>query len=246
MSRFYIRPNSVTGEKINVEGPEAHHILDVMRLKEGDEITAFDGTGREYFGRIGSIRKKSLVIIVDRVDRQRDVNSCSVTLAQSVPKMDKMDYIIQKATELNVASIIPMETKRTVVKMGKDKFLAKQKRWERIVLEAAKQCGRASMPTIEPCLVFEDVLQRAGSYDLSLMPSLLRVKTRRGLKECISDFKGKSILVLIGPEGGFDPSEVNAALDKKVVPVSLGKNTLRCDTAAIAAIAIINHSLDCI
>ena len=156
--------------------------------------------------------------------------------------MDKMDYIIQKTTELGIESIIPMNTARTVVKLKKDKISSRRKRWGRIAKEAAKQCGRSKITLIEEYLDFKDIVEKVKSYDLVLMPSVARGK-RRSLKECLSGFRGKSILVLIGPEGGFDSLELDMASKKSILSVSLGENVLKCDTAAISTIAMINYAL---
>lgn len=242
MSRFYIRPDSIKNDRIYVDGREAHHILDVMRLKKGDRIVAFDGTGKEYFGIIEDISKKSLIIKIEEEKESKTKRSYKITLAQAIPKMDKMDYIIQKTTELGIDSIIPMNTERAVVKLKKDKVFLKLRRWGRIAREAAKQCGRNSITAIEDYLNFKEVLDRVKSYDLVLMPSVSPFK-KQSLKRLLSLFQGESILVLIGPEGGFDPIELQLASKGGVMFVSLGDNILKSDTAAIATIAMINYAL---
>lgn len=242
MSRFYIKPDNVRNDKIYVDGEEARHILNVMRLKRGDGVIAFDGTGREYFGDIESISTNSLIVKIKKIEEHKTKKRYRMTLAQAIPKKAKMDYIIQKATELGIDSIIPMNTERTVVKLSKSDISARQNRWERIAKEAAKQCGRSEITKIEGYLDFEDVLENVKSYDLALMPSIMPVN-RQSLKKCLSNFKGESILIFIGPEGGFDPAELDAAFEKGVIFVSLGENVLKSDTAAIAAIAMINYAL---
>lgn len=242
MSRFYIKPDNVKKDRIYVGGEEAHHILDVMRLKKGDRVIAFDGIKNEYFGVIEDISKKSLVIKIEKIKESEAQKNYRITLAQAVPKMDKMDYIIQKTTELGVDSIIPMDTKRSVVKLKKEKISLKRKRWQRIAQEAAKQCGRNSLAAIEEYLDFKGALEKIKFYDLALMPSVFPFK-KESLKRRLSTFGGRSILVFIGPEGGFDPVELDAASKEGVVFVSLGENILKCDTAAISAVAMINYAL---
>ncbi len=242
MPRFYVRPECVRKNKIYVDGAEAHHILDVMRLKKGKAIIAFDGTGREYLGTIEGISGKGLTIAVEKTKDTASQNKYRITLAQAIPRIDKMDYIIQKATELGVDSIIPMKTKRTIVKIPRDKIDSKKARWNKIAQEAAKQCGRNRIPAIERELDFEIILEKVPSYDLCIIPSPSPIK-RYSLKKALSNFRGGSILVLIGPEGGFAPEEIDAASKKNALFVSLGENILRCDTAAISAIAMINYGL---
>jgi len=241
MSRFYVKPGDVRGRKIFVSGREAHHIQDVMRLRKNETITAFDGTGSEYIGTIESISKEGITIKITATNVATTKKGYAVTLAQSLPKMDKMDYIVQKACELGAASIIPMNTKRTVVKL-KDKAEAKRTRWERIAKEASKQCGRFDIAKIETYRSFADVVKRSSEFDLILMPSVLS-SDRKNFKAAMAGFKGTSILVLIGPEGGFDRDEHILASNNGAIFISLGENTLRCDTAAITSIAMINYAL---
>ena len=242
MSRFYIRPGDKRDDKIYVGGKEAHHILDVMRLNVGDHVTAFDGVGGQYRGVIQEAGKKSLVIKINETEIMEPAKGHSITLAQAIPRKDKVDYIIQKAAELGVDSIIPMITKRTVVKIKGDKVSAKLQRWEKIACEASKQCGRNSLARIEKTAKFDRILSRARSYDLAIMPSVGHIM-RQSLKSLLLTFSGKSILIFIGPEGGFDPSELEAAANSGVKFISLGENVLKCDTAALATIAMINYAL---
>lgn len=242
MSRFYIKPENVKDGKIFVDSEEAHHILDVMRLKEKNEVTAFDGKGHEYRGIISKVAKKSLEINIIDTSTRKSAQRFAITLAQALPRKEKMDYIIEKATELGVGSIIPMNTKRTVVRPDSKKIKSKIDRWERIAREAAKQCGRVSLVKIDENLDFEEVIKKAGSYDLAVMPST-EYTEKESNKKILENFKGKNILVIIGPEGGFDPSEVGLARKNNVSLVSLGENTLKCDTAALTTLAIINYAL---
>jgi len=243
MSRFYVRPDARRGDKLYIDGDEAHHILDVMRLKKGDQVIAFDGTGDEHSGIIEEVGKNSLEVKILETRPRGEGRGYTITLAQSVPKKDVMDYIVQKTTELGIDAVIPMVTRRTIVRIKREKAGLKTKRWDDIAREAAKQCGRTTVPAIEDSLTFEKVMDRVKDYDIVLMPAVEDVK-RASVTDALSDFKGKSILILIGPEGGFDKTEIERAGEKKVRFVTLGNNTLRCDTAAIAAIAMVNAVLE--
>jgi len=242
MSRFYVKPDNVKGDKIFISGDETHHILRVMRLKKDDKITAFDGTGREYHGFIERASKNSAVVKVKDTSIPKSGKGYAVTLAQAIPKMDKMDYIIQKAVELGVDSVIPMETNRTIVRLSGERAASRLKRWQRIAEEASKQCGRVDIAQIEGVRNFKEVLKACDRYGLALMPSVYSRK-KKGLKRILSDFRGKEIILFIGPEGGFDADEHREALKKGVLCVSLGDNVLRCDTAAVASLAMLKFSL---
>ncbi len=242
MSRFYVKPANREGDKILVDGEEAHHILDVMRLKEGDEVAAFDGTGKEYLGTIEGVSRRSLTIKIDREEEHKRESGCMITLAQAVPKREKMDYIVEKVTELGAYSIMPIYTKRTIVKLTKERLTGRMKRWNSIALEASKQCGRHTPTVIDDYLEFNEALKKSELYDLVIMPSVSNVE-KMSIKEALADFRGESILVFIGPEGGFDPSEIKAASEECVRFISLGENVLKCDTAAIAAVTMINYAL---
>jgi 16S rRNA (uracil1498-N3)-methyltransferase len=160
-----------------------------------------------------------------------------------MPKSDRFEYIIQKVTELGVDRIIPMRSARTVVKIKRERLGGKRKRWEKIAKEAAKQCGRNGLPEISAVKGLREVLAGAGSYDLAIMPSVVDVG-RISVKEALFGFSGKSILLLIGPEGGFSPEEIQGASGSGVRFATLGGNVLRCDTAAIAAVAVIRSELE--
>ena len=243
MSRFYVKPEQVKESRIYVDGPEAHHILDVMRLKKGDQTFIFDGTGKDYFGIIEETTRTSLVIKIEKMENKKNTKALNITLAQALPRKEKMDYIVEKATELGVCSIIPMKTERTVPRIVKEKEASKKARWERIAREACKQCGRSNIAKIEDYTDFKDVLKSISSYDITIMPSTNNIK-KTSLKSILSGFKGKSILLFIGPEGGFSPKETALGQKNNIAFASLGANVLKSDTACIASIAIIKHTLE--
>lgn len=243
MSRFYVTPGSVKGDKIYVGREESHHIIDVMRLGEGDKVTAFDGAGREYKGAISSVEGKRVIIDIEDVKASQRKPQLSISLAQAIPKKDKMDLIVQKATELGADEIMPVESARTVVRAKGERKRHKIDRWQKIAIESSKQCGRQELPVIKDIVRFDAALDHIPKYDLTIMPALSdeAVPLRSVLSE-IED-RPSRILVIIGPEGGFSKNEIAAASEKGAVPVSLGALTLRSDTAAIATLAILNHEL---
>ena len=248
MSRFFVPPESVSADKICLKGKEVHHIVDVMRLGAGDKIVTFDGTGAEYSGTIKRASSNRVLIGIEEVSLCLPEESFSISLAQAIPRKAKMDYIVQKSAELGVRRVIPLETARTVVRIKADRLSSRHKRWERIAKEASKQCGRTQLTEINRLSGFEQAVKDINSYDLALMACL--AKDVKDLKTVLVDYKkdrpseGRSdIIVFIGPEGGFTPGENEIGRARGAIAVSLGKNVLKSDTAAITTLAIINYEL---
>lgn len=241
MSRFYVPKENITGERIIIEGEEAHHIIDVMRLGEGDDVVVFDGEGTEYAGKIvqvASNRKSLQVLTIETRDSSSDL-SVKITIAQSIPKKEKMDYIMQKATELGVHSIIPIITDRTIVRPRDKSSSKKVSRWSKITLEAAKQCGRSDVPLIDEIIKFSALKDIFDNYELVLFACLSDDTV--SLKEAIPKSPPENILIVIGPEGGFSPKEISSARSKGVKMVSFGKRVLKSDTAGLFALSVLGY-----
>jgi len=242
MSKFFISPESIQGDLALISGLEAHHILDVMRLKKGDQIEAFDGEGAFYQGRIIDTTNKKVKIKIQAVRKALKTSRLKVTLIQALPKKNKMDYIIEKCTELGIDSIIPLQTTRTIVKLKKERQIMRQRRWERIARAAAKQCGRSVIPQIKRLSSWSAILSALDNFDLKLLPCLSQEAQK--IKDVLRIQKRtKSIAIFIGPEGGFTPQELTQAKDAGCLAVSLGANVLKSDTAAVSALAMINYEL---
>jgi 16S rRNA (uracil1498-N3)-methyltransferase len=239
MSRFYVRPEDVNGDEIRVSKEEAHHIIDVMRMLPGDTIVAFDGTGKEYTGKILNTAKDNLRIKIEKTHEIGLENKVYVTLAQALPKRAQMDFIVEKATELGVDEIIPLVTERTIVHLPKEKREKKRKHWQDIAINAAKQCGRLDIPRVLPSIKFSEILEGTKRYDLSILACLH--KGTKPIKEMIANFKGKRILVMIGPEGDFTPLEIESARSLGVKLVSFGRLVLRVDTAALFILSVLHY-----
>ncbi|MFH1046021.1 MAG: 16S rRNA (uracil(1498)-N(3))-methyltransferase [Candidatus Omnitrophota bacterium] len=243
MSKFFAPPKYIKGDHAVISGDEAHHIVDVMRLKAEDHLQFFDGTGKIYAGRIVSVSPEKVVkIAITLIKTDTGQREVEITLAQALPKKKKMEYIIGKCTELGVDVIIPVATARTVIRLEKERAGRKNARWQKIAQEAAKQCGRATITDIRPMSSWQKIINAADHYDFKLLPCLSE-KTKP-LKEVLREQTGlKSIIVCIGPEGGFTPQEIDQAQKYGFSAVSLGKNVLKSDTAAIAVLAMINYEL---
>jgi 16S rRNA (uracil1498-N3)-methyltransferase len=245
MSRFYARPENVDLEsgRIIIDGEEAHHIIDVMRMREGDTAVVFDGTGREYTGVIDKIDQKAHTLEIRCLSSKTTPPEKLpvIHLAQAIPKKDRMETIIEKATELGVAMVIPVLSERTVVRPGAAAGTKKIKRWGRIALHAAKQCGRTDIPEVAHITPFKDVLKLFPDYDIVLLACL--AAETEPLKDILRGGPYGKIMVLIGPEGDFTPQEVVAAESPNCRKVSLGRRVLRSDTAGLFVLSAIGYEL---
>jgi 16S rRNA (uracil1498-N3)-methyltransferase len=210
----------------------------VLRLKLGDTLNVFDGSGHEAQARITEIAKDSVRLTILQ-QSSTPALPCRITLAQAIPKKN-MDLIVQKATELGVSSIVPLVSDRSVVKPDEDS--KKTERWREIALEACKQCGNNWLPEIEAPQQAHDYLASLPKHDLKLIASLQ--PDAKPLKTILGEpANQKSVLILIGPEGDFTPAELSLAKSAGCLPLSLGPLVLRAETAAIYALSILHHEL---
>jgi 16S rRNA (uracil1498-N3)-methyltransferase len=239
MSRFYVPQPRIEKGMLKIEGDEVKHIRKVLRLKAGDEIIVFDGLGKEFEGAIVEEGLSSVVIKIQNIFSSKRDSPLEVTLAQSLLKGEKMDYLIQKATELGVKEIIPFFSSRSVPLLEKSKKLKRHHRWERIAIEASKQCGRGVVPKIESLQDYSDMLQTASPDSLRL---ILWEKEGIKLKEILERSKEKKkIFFIIGPEGGFSHVEVDEAKKTGFIPVILGRRILRAETASLCFLSILQY-----
>ncbi|MDQ1272315.1 MAG: rRNA (uracil1498-N3)-methyltransferase [Planctomycetota bacterium] len=229
--RFYIPLTPATHE-IWIGGKEAHHILHVKRAKLGSTITLFNGKGLECLAHIAEIAHDKVKVLIEQfkaVDREPDIN---IDLAFSVPKGKLVSFLIQKCAELGIKTLIPLHCKRSVVDI-RDKSDEKIERWDKIAIEASKQCKRNFVTTIEKVISLDDVIKTVCNYDLSLI-ACTEPHTKT-LKSVLCEHPlVKKILCLVGPEGGFTHSEIEMAEKAGCVPITIGHSTLRIETAAIA------------
>lgn len=249
MSRFFAPKENIKGNLIYIEDREARHILNVMRLKENDKVVVFDGTGKEYTGFIKEAdrrqlfgrktKQKSVIVEIVSVKTPRIEKLPKITLAQSISKKEKMDYILEKATELGVHAIIPVLSERTIVRFKPDRAINRVNRWRKLAREAAKQCGRTDIPQIKDIQKFYNIIDKVNNFDLALMACLS--EDAAAFKEAVSDFETGNIIVFIGPEGGFTPEEIIMARDTSCKFISLGNRVLKSDTAGLYILSVLNH-----
>ncbi len=240
MHRFYCPQADFASKVIQiVDSHEIHHIKDVLRLKKGDEACVFNGKGGEALTTIGEVGDNAVRLQVRSVRQKGKEGKPRIILACAVPKKAKFEFILEKATELGVDVLIPLKTKRTEVIFTEDKQRTKQERFQKVVLNAAKQCGRADIPRISRMTPLAEALKGLDPQGLSVIPSL------NGHNPPIREVldlhqKPVSVTFLIGPEGDFTPDEVALAKEYGCIPVSLGPTVLKVDTAALAVLALAN------
>jgi 16S rRNA (uracil1498-N3)-methyltransferase len=248
LTRVYVEAPVAGGKRLVVEGSAANHITRVLRLRSGDALTVFDGSGGEFGARIEEFRKDSVVVSVEDhrpLDRESPL---PLTLAQGISRGERMDWIIQKATELGTSRIVPLFTKRSVVRLDEKQADRKLQHWRAIAISACEQCGRNRIPELAAPIDFFDVLpaDSSGATRLLLSPTGdLRIEDLQDVGQNIGkevrQGAGNGITVLIGPEGGLEDVEQEAALAAGFKAVRLGPRVLRTETAAIAALTIIQR-----
>ncbi len=242
MHRFFVVGKDISKDFIISDKKEIHHALEVLRLKEKDKIIAFDGKGNEIFGIIRVISRDGIEVVPAQVLKRLEKAELNLALACAIPKNSRFDDIVEKTTELGISTIIPLMTKRTEIRLTKEKQTSKVMRWMKIAVSSAKQSRRAILPEIREIKTFKEVLNDFADYDLVLLPCL--VGGRKAIREILQENRAKNILVLIGPEGDFAPDEIDSAIRKGAKPVTLGKTVLRVDTAVIFAVSAIKAILE--
>ncbi len=242
MARFFIDPADVCDKTITVFGEDAAHIGRVLRHKPGDILTLCDGKGTDYIVEIDGITSKEVLTRIIDIKTSSTEPPVHITLFQGLPKSDKMELIIQKSVELGVGKIVPVLTDRTVVRLDKPKDVEnKLKRWQRISMEAAKQCNRGIIPEVSAPLHFTEALKLAKEAELGIIP--YEMEEQSTLKQHILNKCVKSVSIMIGPEGGFTEKEAEEATKYGIIPVTLGPRILRTETASIAVIAMLMYEL---
>lgn len=246
MPRFFVLPEKVCDGIITIDTEDVGHIRRVLRLGEGDKIEVCDTTGFDYEAEISEISEKSVICKVLSSKKSDTESDIKVTLYQGVPKGSKMDYIIEKTTELGVFRIVPVMMSRCVVKLeGEKAERKKQERWQKISVAAAKQSGRGIIPEITMPMSFLEAVSDMKKNELVLAP--YECESTRKLRPVLEENKNaKSIAIMIGPEGGFDPKEIDELTNSGIKTVTLGKRILRTETAGEATLAMIMYEYGCI
>jgi len=242
MRRFFIDRTQIRQDRLTLEGADVRHIRTVLRLGPGDEVSLFDGQGWQYRARItGSTPRAITLLLFDQYPAISE-SHLKITMGQGFLKARKMDRMVRQLTELGASGLIPFMAERSVPRPRPGPLTERRRRWQTIAREALKQCGRSQAPHIGQVVSFKEVISAREAYDLKIIFHNTETKGRSA-----SSFwalkKVRKVLALIGPEGGFTEKEVSSALDSGFIPVSLGPRTLKADTAAMAACAILQHVL---
>ncbi len=250
MARFFLSQTQIEGDTVNVKGADAHHIARVLRMRVGETLIVCDMQKNEYLCSITDIHDHCVTARI----RQRKKNDtelpCSVHVYQSLPKGDKMEYIVQKAVELGAAALTPVLSARCVSKPDADAAAHKCRRWQRIAEEAAKQCGRGIVPCVKPVTALDQAMRQAAQtgtlslfcYEGDGTVSLKKILEENG--QLLTQKQDAEVSVFIGPEGGYDVEEVDAARSHGFPIVGLGKRILRCETASGFVLSCIGFALE--
>lgn len=244
-SRFYYPASMIPGQIITLPSNTSHHATRVLRLKQGDKVTLFNGEGGEFSGMLKCIEKSRNTVIISRFHEIERESPISVNLVQAVSSNEKMDWIIQKSVELGVTSIQPVTANRSVVRLSEERANKRQLHWQQVIIAACEQCGRNRIPTLLPLLTLSDWLNQHFGYERNTIENkatykfLLSVTANERLSNFPLPTNKPSLTLLVGPEGGFTVDEEKAAHTVGFIPICLGQRTLRTESAALAAIAAI-------
>ncbi|KPL24445.1 MAG: hypothetical protein AMJ93_02330 [Anaerolineae bacterium SM23_84] len=257
MHRFFIPPSWIQENTVTLSGKVVHQIRDVLRLRVDDSIVVLDDSGWEYQVRLVEVGRERLSGLIERKVLGRTEPRAKITLYQSLLKSAKLEWVVQKGTELGIVEFVPMVSDRCVISSVNEVSKKKLERWRVIIQEAAEQARRARLPRLHEPLLFAQACERARRADLALLPwEDERVMSLRamlaGSSTIPSRVQGRevvirkpfSIHILVGPEGGFSNREVDQARRYGITPVSLGPRILRAETAALVAAAIVLYQLE--
>ena len=241
MHHFFVRPEQISGKEAYIEGPDWNHAANVLRVRPGEQVLLSVGEDWNYLCTVREVDRAGQKILLSVLEENRDVRELPVkiSLYQGLPKSDKMELIIQKAVELGAARVVPVETARCVVKLDRKKAESKRARWQAISESAAKQSGRSVIPEIAMPMKYAAALKEAADSDIRLIPYENAEGMERTRKILESVQPGQKIAVFIGPEGGFEETEIRQAEEAGFEAVTLGKRILRTETAGFVVLSLL-------
>lgn len=245
MYQFFVDPGQIQDKKIIITGSDVNHIRNVLRMKPGEEIAVSNGIdGREYRCGIESYTDGEVICTLRFIKEDGVELPSRIYLFQGLPKADKMELIVQKAVELGVYEVIPVAARRCVVRLDEKKAQSKVSRWQGIAEAAAKQSKRGIIPNVHPVMSMRDAVEYARKMDVKLIPYELAEDMRHTRQLVGAVEPGQEIAVFIGPEGGFEESEVELALEAGIEPVTLGRRILRTETAGLTVLSWLMYHLE--
>ena len=245
MHRFFVEEPAMGEDSITITGGDVNHIKNVLRMSVGDKICVINGqNNKEYYCEITAVGNDAVDTRICEIRESDQELGNEIVLFQGLPKSDKMELVIQKAVELGVHTIVPVSTDRTVVKLDAKKETNKRKRWMSISESAAKQSGRLRIPEVTPVVSYREALEMAKKMDVRLIPYELAEGMEKTRELMSSIQPGQSVAVFIGPEGGFESSEIEKAMEIGAWPITLGKRILRTETAGLVTLAMLVYNLE--
>ena len=245
MYHFFVKPEQIAGGEARITGADVNHIANVLRMKPGEEVMVSDGSGWEYLCRIRETGREEILLEVREENSGVSELPVRITLYQGLPKSAKMELIIQKAVELGVSRVVPVETRRTVVHLDKRRAESKGMHWQSVAESAAKQSGRLVIPEVSLPVKFSAALSEAEADDVRLSPYELAEGMDRTRRLISSIRPGMRVSVFIGPEGGFAEEEIREAEAHGFAPVTLGRRILRTETAGLVMLSLLMAEAEC-
>ena len=246
MQRFFVEPHQIDRDRheIRITGNDVNHIVNVLRMKKDEELWISDKE-KEYHCVIENAGEDEVLLHILYVQEPDYELKNRIYLFQGLPKADKMELIIQKAVELGAYRIVPFAAKRSVVKLDQKKAGKKRERWQAIAKGAAEQSKRGIVPQVQDVMSFQEAMNYAKELDVVLVPYELQ-EGMKATEAVISKIEpGQSVGIFIGPEGGFDESEIEQAKEAGAIPITLGKRILRTETAGLTTLSILMYHLEC-
>jgi len=240
MRYFFIDPSLVTGPVVSITGSEAHHIKTVLRLKPGDSLKLFDGTGFEYEAAIVSVSAQKVAVEIQRKAKAAAPSGVQIIVAQSFLKEKKMDDLVRKLCELGITQWVPFFSQRSIARPDAKRLAGRSQRWQRIATEAVKQCRRIDTPQIADALSFEEMLDFSQNCDSRIVFWENESNPLTG-GLASKDNPGKKILLMLGPEGGFTDQEIELLQNSGFISAGLGPRILRAETATIVAVTLVQY-----
>ncbi len=242
MHRFFISPQAIRDNRVILRGTLVHQIRDVLRMKPGDEFVLLDNSGFAQRAELVTIDRDTVRGRIVEKWKLETEPQARITLYQGLLKGQKFDWVLQKGTELGITAFVPVLAERCILSSLDDVSAARVERWERIVVEAAEQAGRAVLPSLASAMLFAHACDQAKRNGLALIP--WEDEHERGLREALANVpKSKEVSLFIGPEGGFTEDEIAVARERGIISVSLGARILRAETAGLAAASAILYEL---
>ena len=241
MPRFFIQKQNISDTAVSITGSDAKHIRNVLRMKTGDKLVLFDGDGYDYDAEITSVSSDNIEAAIYGQYPSKTESKLNLWVAQAYLKDKKMDDAVRQVTELGVIQWVPFMAGRSVPKPDSRRLKARWKRWENIAHESLKQCGRTKIPEISALKTFKEVLHLGSACDVKIVfweneTNTLKSKQRFAQKDSI-----RSVMIMLGPEGGFTQEEITDATDSGFVTMGLGPRILKADTATVAACSLIQY-----